>query len=887
MSKFEWTSVPIKPKLIILFLIIGILPVLVASWVAYSKCSDALDVSQREASESLRAEIESKLSAIRDEKGAAVEQYFQTIHNQVLTFSEDRMVVDSMRAFREAFKDFRSQTGVDDERVQKMRQQLVEYYTDQFGGEYTKQNGHSIDAARFLESLDADSIALQYSYISDNRYPLGSKDLLDRTDDESAYNKLHGKVHPTIRNYLKKFGYYDIFLCDPETGDIVYSVFKELDYSTSLINGPYSKTNFAEAFRIANAAKSGDAVVLVDFKPYTPSYEAPASFIASPIFDGDEKIGVAIFQMPLERITAVMSERSGLGETGEAYLVGQDFLMRSDTYLDPKHHSVVESYRNPAAGKAETEATTRALAGKTGVLAAVNYLESDVISAYRPIKVGKLTWALVAEVDQSEAYAPIVAMNSNEAAHKSSLLHWTIGIIAAAAILIVLAAWKVALSISRPLQQTVGVLEAVAEGDLTQRLEIESRDELGRMAAALNTAVTSSANTLNEVKEAAQREQQAQASQAENDRRRVEKERETTEEANRKVQHILDVANKVAKGDYSQEIDVAGDDALGQLGDGLRNFFAEKREREREATEAIERDRVRFEEEHQQREELARVEREQADAKQRKADALRSKVDNLLSVVGMAAEGDLTATVAVEGSEPIDELAAGIKRMLEDLAGVIGDVTESATQFTESSRIIADRSQGLAQGAQVQSASVEEMSASIKELTNSIESVTKSAGDADQLASDTSQLAKQGGSAVRLSIEAMTKIKASSDQIAEIIQVISEIASQTNLLALNAAIEAARAGEHGLGFAVVADEVRKLAERSNQAAGEITTLIRESTRQVEDGAKLSEQTGAALDEIISGVEANRQDHQQYRLGHQRTIGETRPKSQTPSRRWPT
>jgi len=187
---------------------------------------------------------------------------------------------------------------------------------------------------------------------------------------------------------------------------------------------------------------------------------------------------------------------------------------------------------------------------------------------------------------------------------------------------------------------------------------------------------------------------------------------------------------------------------------------------------------------------------------------------------------------------------------------LVRQVRESADQFTEGARVIAESSQSLAAGAQTQSASVEEMSAAIEELARSIDAVKTNAGEANQVALNTNTLAEDGGAAVQKSVEAMDLIKRSSEQISEIIQVISEIASQTNLLALNAAIEAARAGEHGLGFAVVADEVRKLAERSSEAAKEISSLIKESTKRVEDGATLSAQTGAALSKIIEGVEAS-------------------------------
>lgn len=250
-------------------------------------------------------------------------------------------------------------------------------------------------------------------------------------------------------------------------------------------------------------------------------------------------------------------------------------------------------------------------------------------------------------------------------------------------------------------------------------------------------------------------------------------------------------------------------------------------------------------------------EAEEARAEQERHEqaTLRANVERILNVVQGASEGDLSQRIDLETDDAIGQLANGIDRMIADLRDIISQVVDSGMQFAEGASVIAENSQHLAQGAQTQSASVEEMSASIEELTRSIESVKDNAGEANRVARSTSQMAQEGGNAVQKSIEAMELIKTSSEQISEIIQVISEIASQTNLLALNAAIEAARAGEHGLGFAVVADEVRKLAERSSEAAKEISSLIKESTQRVQDGATLSEQTGAALEKIIDGVGA--------------------------------
>jgi methyl-accepting chemotaxis protein len=221
-------------------------------------------------------------------------------------------------------------------------------------------------------------------------------------------------------------------------------------------------------------------------------------------------------------------------------------------------------------------------------------------------------------------------------------------------------------------------------------------------------------------------------------------------------------------------------------------------------------------------------------------------------------EGDLTKRLPAVTRDEFGELAMWFNRFIDRLEALVASVVESGHQFAEGSQIVATRSQDIAAGAQNQVEAIESVTRSVQTLNQLIQEIQQKAMEAAAQARNTDQLAHTGAQSVEKSMESMELIRSSANQISEIIGVISDIASQTNLLALNAAIEAARAGEHGMGFAVVADEVRKLAERCNRAASQITTLIKESTERIVEGAQLSEQVGGALQKIVAAVESTSQ-----------------------------
>jgi methyl-accepting chemotaxis protein len=368
----------------------------------------------RAASTALVKESFAKLETVRTITAKSVERYFQTLHDQLSVFALDSMTSDACRQFSEAFATVAADNEADAKAMAQVRRDVEAHYAGEFTAEYRKRAGSDPAFKPLVESLDDNALYLQYLYIRRNDNPLGSKQLLDAADDASAYSRAHAKFHPLLRGMLEKYGLADIFLIDAASGNIVYTVLKEPDFAGSLRSGPLVGTSLGDAF--AKAASSGrrDAVTYGPFARYLPSCMEPASFIAAPIFDGRQLVGVVAFQIPIDKANAIISETTGMGETGETYAIGPDRMFRSNSRF-AADLGVTSTIIDPQF-KVNTTAVKSALDdNRPGTALTLDYRDKPVLSSWAPVTIHRdeasprdtVRWALVSEIDQAEVLAPI------------------------------------------------------------------------------------------------------------------------------------------------------------------------------------------------------------------------------------------------------------------------------------------------------------------------------------------------------------------------------------------------------------------------------------------------------------------------------------------------
>jgi len=203
-----------------------------------------------------------------------------------------------------------------------------------------------------------------------------------------------------FQTYAKEYGYYDVFLIDRKDGRVLYSQAKESDYGKNLLHGDLKNSGLGEVW---NKVKQLKRPVFVDMRPYKPSANAPAMFLGTPVFNNGEFKSILVFQISDTSINSIMKFRKGYGDSQEDYLVGSDYLMRSDSFLDPINHSLKSSFSNPGLGSVKTQAVEEALEGKSDTKIVTDYNNNPVLSAFTLVPIGQdLKWALLSEIDEAE-----------------------------------------------------------------------------------------------------------------------------------------------------------------------------------------------------------------------------------------------------------------------------------------------------------------------------------------------------------------------------------------------------------------------------------------------------------------------------------------------------
>ncbi|RZI42382.1 HAMP domain-containing protein [Herbaspirillum sp. HC18] len=228
-------------------------------------------------------------------------------------------------------------------------------------------------------------------------------------------------------------------------------------------------------------------------------------------------------------------------------------------------------------------------------------------------------------------------------------------------------------------------------------------------------------------------------------------------------------------------------------------------------------------------------------------------LEEAVQIASRVAAGDLTQQIEVRSSDETGRLMQALKDMNASLVKIVAQVRSGTETIANASGEIAAGNMDLSSRTEQQAGSLEETASSMEELTSTVKQNADNARQANTLAMSASEVAIKGGTVVAQVVDTMGEINESSRKVVDIIGVIDGIAFQTNILALNAAVEAARAGEQGRGFAVVAGEVRNLAQRSAEAAREVKALIGNSVEKVESGAKLVDEAGATMQEIVESI----------------------------------
>ena len=489
-----WNRLNLRSRLILIFIGIALLSSTVL-----------MLIGQRVGTDSITEQVNDRLIAVRNAKAYELESYFDNLGHVVETLAEQESVGSAVVEMRAAFRAITEADTID------CQADLSEYYEG-----FIDRLSQQLRVRREIEAFYPRSVTacyLQYHYLATNGDGTTDRAELDRAPgDRSTYAALHQRYHPGLRENMRRYGFYDLFLIDAETYDILYTVYKETDFATNLRNGPYRNSNLAALIdKVRRNSDLAEAQV-VDFAFYRPSYGHPAAFIGAPIYHQGEFVGVLAAQLPIDQINELMTygqrwSDNGLGETGEVLLLGNDYLLRSDSRLYFEDSS--SYYRILDNESLDEDAMDRlhrmgpiltvplrgdnvelAADGREGLMQVAGYLGEEVLSAYMPLDLPDgLDWSLIAEIHVDEALKSVTYFQRLNFAALALII-----------VLTTILAMVITRSLIRPIDQLTAAAEAVGAGDTSIRVSKTADDELGRLTEVFNDMVVSIDEQKQEIK---------------------------------------------------------------------------------------------------------------------------------------------------------------------------------------------------------------------------------------------------------------------------------------------------------------------------------------------------------------------------------------------------
>ncbi len=372
----------IRSKLIALFVSVSIIPLLIIGTVVYILTTY-----------NMNTKTTNELVIIRDMKANQVQMFFADVQQQVIGISKAHIVIESMENFRQQFPNISSEVDFG----HKERENLQLYYQNQYES-ILSASGESYDESIFIPQ-DENAQAAQYLYV------VSDENNEERT--KTTYYDSLNMYHPLFNSKVFQAGWVDILLIDSETGNLVYSAKKNLDFGINVSNAPDKYEELSKAYEAANSSTESDFIYISDMTRYLPSDNNLTLFASSPIFAGKDKIGVLILQMSGSYIGNMVESTSEFGMTGETFLIGSDGLMRSEARFVAEGESAVlsEVYTNPNIDYIQDEEYNTGFFWSFLGWSLDSYTNGNtILAAYKPLDVPGLKWIVFTEIEKREAW---------------------------------------------------------------------------------------------------------------------------------------------------------------------------------------------------------------------------------------------------------------------------------------------------------------------------------------------------------------------------------------------------------------------------------------------------------------------------------------------------